>query len=160
MSALKGKLIQGLTVARRELLKLSQNEKEIGSTKNQEKDKIRVDTATRILYSLQLDMLPTPRDRIREDHTEPFIYKNELQSISQGTTSKLQILNEMANSIVSVEEEESKIRNELSDIILRGEKEHGPLAERLVTMEDQYKFLTDLELELMNIRIKREYNSL
>ena len=40
------------------------------------------------------------------------------------------------------------------DIILRGEKEHGPLAERLVTLEDQYKILTDLELELINIMEK------
>ena len=59
MSASKGKLIQGLTVAKKELLKLAQNEKEIGSTRNQEKDKIRIDTATRILYFLLLDMLPT-----------------------------------------------------------------------------------------------------
>ena len=60
----------------------------------------------------------------------------------------------MATSIVSVEEEESKIRNELSDIILRGEREHGPLAERLAMLEDQYKILTDLELELINIMEK------
>ena len=60
----------------------------------------------------------------------------------------------MANSIVSVEEEESKIRNELSNIILKGEKEHGPLAERLVTLEDQYKLLTNLEQELMDIKKK------
>ena len=60
----------------------------------------------------------------------------------------------MANSIVSVEEEESKIRNELSNIILKGEKEHGPLAERLVTLKDQYKLLTDLEQELMDIKAK------
>ena len=46
MNALKSKLIKGLTVAKKELLKLAQNEKEIGSTRNQEKDKIRIDTAT------------------------------------------------------------------------------------------------------------------
>ena len=60
----------------------------------------------------------------------------------------------MANSIVSVEEEECKIRNELNDVILKGEKEHGPLAERLVTLEDQYKLLTELEQELMDIKVK------
>ena len=130
------------------LLSLAQSEKDIGPTKDPKKDKLRLDTATRILYFLQLDMLPTSRDGIREDNTEPFIYKDELQSITQGTRSKLQILNEMATSIVSVEEEESKIRNELSDIILRGEKEHGPLAKRLAILEDQYKILTDLEQEL------------
>ena len=36
----------------------------------------------------------------------------------------------MATSIISVEEEESRIRNELSEIILKGEKEHEPLEER------------------------------
>ena len=62
LSASKGKLIQGSTIAKKELLSLAQNEKEIGPTKNPEKDKIRLDTATRILYFLQLDMLPAPRD--------------------------------------------------------------------------------------------------
>ena len=124
LSASKSKLIQGSTVAKKELLSLAQNEKEIGPTNDPKKDKLRLDTATPILYFLQLDMLPTPRDGIREENTEPFIYKDELQSITQGMRSKLQILNEMATSIVSVEEEESKIRNELGEIILRGEKEH------------------------------------
>ena len=58
------------------------------------------------------------------------------------------------NSIVSVEKKESEIKNELNNIILKGDKEHGPLAERLVTLEDQYKFLTNLEQELMDIRKK------
>ena len=99
-------------------------------------------------------MLPTPRDGIQEDHTEPFIYKNKLQSITQETRDKLQILTEITNSIVSFEKEESEIKNELNNINLKGDKEHGPLAERLVTLEDQYKFLTNLEQELMDIRKK------
>ena len=60
----------------------------------------------------------------------------------------------MATSIVSVEEEESRIRNELSEIILRGEKEHGPLEKRLAMLKDQFRILTDLELELINIMEK------
>ena len=55
---------------------------------------------------------------------------------------------------MSVEKEESNIKNELNDVILKGDKEHGPLAERLVTLDDQYKFLTNLEQELMDIRKK------
>ena len=67
--------------------------------------------------------------------------------------SKLQILNEMATSIVSVEEEESRIRNELSEIILRGEKEHGPLEERLAMLKDQCRILTNLKLRrILTIR--------
>ena len=110
LSVSKSKLIQGSAIAKKELLSLAQNEKEIGPTKDPEKDKLRLDTATQILYFLQLDMLPTPRDGIREANTEPSIYKDELQSVTQGNKSKLQILNEMATSIVSVKEEESKIR--------------------------------------------------
>ena len=99
-------------------------------------------------------MLPTPRDGIRGDNAEPFIYKNELQSITQGMRSKLQILNEMVTSIVSIEEEESKVRNELGEIILKGEKEHGPLEARLAMLKEEYKVLTNLELELINIMEK------
>ena len=99
-------------------------------------------------------MLPTPRDGIREDHAEPFVYKNELQSLTQKTRDKLQTLTEIADSIVSVEEEETQVKEELNCIILEGDKEHGPLAERLVTLDDQYKFLTKLEQELMDIRKK------
>ena len=55
LSATKDKLIQELTMAKKELLSLAQNEKEIGPTKNPEEDKIRLNTATRILYFLQLD---------------------------------------------------------------------------------------------------------
>ena len=83
-----------------------------------------------------------------------FIYKNELQSLTQKTRNKLQTLTEIADSIVSVEEEETQVKEELNRIILEGHKEHGPLAERLVTLDDQYKFLTNLEQELMNIRKK------
>ena len=63
-SASKNKLIKELTVAKKELIKSAQDEKEIDSTSNQERDKVRIGTATRILYFLQLDMLPTPRDGI------------------------------------------------------------------------------------------------
>ena len=99
-------------------------------------------------------MLPTPRDGVRGDNAEPFIYKSELQSITLGTSSKLQILNEMATSIVSIEEEESKVRNELCEIALKGEKEHGPLEARLAALKEKYKVLTNLELELINIMEK------
>ena len=66
----------------------------------------------------------------------------------------MQILNEMAASIVSIEEEESKVRNEQCEIMLKGEKEHGPLEARLAVLKEEYKVLTNLELELINIMEK------
>ena len=74
--------------------------------------------------------------------------------MTQETRSKLEILNEIATSIVSIEEEESKLKNELSNTILGEEKEYGPLAERLVMLEEQYKLFTDLNQELMDIKEK------
>ena len=45
-SASKNKLIKELTVAKKELIKSAQDEKEIDSTSNQERDKVRIGTAT------------------------------------------------------------------------------------------------------------------
>ena len=56
--------------------------------------------------------------------------------------------------IVSIEEEESKVRNELGEIILKGEKEHGPLEARLAMLKEEYKVLTNLELQLVNVMEK------
>ena len=56
----------------------------------------------------------------------------------------------MATSIVSIEEEESQVRKELCEIMLKGEKEHGPLEARLAVLKEEYKVLTNLELELIN----------
>ena len=42
----------------------------------------------------------------------------------------------------------------MSNTILGEEKEYGPLAERLVMLEEQYKLFTDLNQELMDIKEK------
>ena len=40
----------------------------------------------------------------------------------------------------------------MNRIILESEKVHGPLSGRLVTLDDQYQLLAELEQELMDIR--------
>ena len=40
----------------------------------------------------------------------------------------------------------------MNRIILESENEHGPLAGRLVPLDDQYQLLAELEQELMDIR--------
>ena len=97
-----------------------------------------------------MDKLPITRNGIKEDPTEPLIYENELQSITQETRSKLQILNRMATLIANIEEEESELKNELSNTILR--EEYEPLTERLVKLEEQYKVFSELNQELMDIK--------
>ena len=49
-------------------------------------------------------------------------------------------------------EEENQVREDSNGIILESEKFHGPLAGRLITLEDQYQLLVELEQELMDIR--------
>ena len=50
-----------LKVAKEELVKSAQDEQKQESTGDQNKDKVRSDTATRILHLLGKDTLPTPR---------------------------------------------------------------------------------------------------
>ena len=55
---------------------------------------------------------------------------------------------------MKVKEEETRVREELNQFIIEAEKEHGPLASNLVMLDNKYKVLADLELELMDIRNK------
>ena len=51
-------------------------------------------------------------------------------------------------------EEETQIRDGLNHMILESEKVQGPLAQRLVTLEDLYQLLAELEQKLKDIRSK------
>ena len=77
-----------------------------------------------------------------------------MQAILQETRDKLAKLEKLQDTIVKVTEEETRVWEELNRFTIEAEKEHGPLANNLVTLDKKYKFLADLELELMDIRIK------
>ena len=83
---------------------------------------------------------------------EPVIYENEMQALTKETRDKLQTLTRIADTINKAGEEENQVREDLNHIILESEKVHGPLSERLVTLDDQYQLLAELERELMDIR--------
>ena len=80
------------------------------------------------------------------------VYENEIQTLSQETRDKLTIINKIQDTIEKVGEEETRVREELNRFTIEAEKEHGPLANNLVTLDKKYKVLADLELELMDIR--------
>ena len=65
------------------------------------KNKVRSDIATRTLYLLCKDTLPTPRAGNQEDPEELNIYEDELQSLTQETRDKLQTLTKIADAIDS-----------------------------------------------------------
>ena len=75
-----------------------------------------------------------------------------MQSLTQETRDKLQTLTKIVDAIDKAGEEETQVREDLNCIILESENEHGPLAGRLVTLDDQYQLLAELEQELMDIR--------
>ena len=52
--------------------------------------------------------------------------------------------------ITNIEKEESQLKNELSNKILR--EEYEPLTERLIKLEEQYKVFTELNQELMDVK--------
>ena len=141
-----------MKAAKEELIKSAQNEQKEESTGDQNMDKVRSDTATRILLILDKDTLPTPRTGNQENPEELDIYENELQSLAQETRDKLQTLTKIQDAIDKAGEEETQVREDLNHIILERENEHGPLAGRLVTLDDQYQLLAELEQELMDIR--------
>ena len=115
-------------------------------------DKVRNDTAARIHHLIGKNTLPTPRAGTRENPDELVLYENKLQSLAQETKDKLTTLAKIKNAIEKVGEEETQVREELNRLIVEAEKEHGPLADKLVTLDEKYQVLADLELELMDIR--------
>ena len=115
-------------------------------------DKVRNDTAARIHHLIDKNTLPTPRAGTRENPDELVIYESELQSLAQETRDKLTTLAKIQDAIEKVGEEETQVREELNWFIIEAEKEHGPLADKLVTLDEKYQVLADLELELMDIR--------
>ena len=80
------------------------------------------------------------------------VYENEIQTLPQETRDKLTIIDKIQDTIEKVDGEENRDREELNRFTIEAEKEHGPLANNLVTLDEKYKLLTDLELELMDIR--------
>ena len=64
---------------------------------------------------------------------------------SQETKDKLTTIDKIQNTIEKAGEEETRVREELNRFIIEAEKEHGPLANNLVTLDEKYKVLTDLE---------------
>ena len=98
--------------------------------------------------------MPTPKAGTQGEQDEPVIYDNELQLLSKETRDKLQTLTKTADTINKAREEETQIRDGLNHMILESEKVHRPLAQILVTLEDLYQLLAELDLELMDIRSK------
>ena len=64
----------------------------------------------------------------------------------------MQTLTKIVDTINKAGEEENQVKEDLNHIILKSEKVHEPLSKRLVTLEDQYQLLAELERELMDIR--------
>ena len=141
-------------VAIEDLIKAAQEERKKETTKDANKDRLKDETAARIHYSLQKGELPTIVTGTRKSPEETPIFENELQALSQGTRDKLSKLQQIQDTIVKVKDEETRVREELNQFIIEAEKEHGPLANKFVMLDNKYKVLADLELELMDIRDK------
>ena len=141
-----------MKAAKEELLKATQDERKKEATNDPGKDTVRDDTAARIYHLISKDTLPTPRAETRVSQDKFVIYKNEIQTRSQETRDKLTTLNKIQDAIEKVGQVETQVREDLNPFIVEAEKEHGSLAGKLVTLDEKYQALADLELELMDIR--------
>ena len=77
----------------------------------------------------------TTKDTLVEEFE---IAKKELVklAITKETRDKLRILTRIADTIDKAGEEEKQVREDLNNIILKSEKNHGLLSERLITLDD------------------------
>ena len=101
---------------------------------------------------LQRGKLPTVLTGTRKSADETPIFENELQTLSQDTRDKLAKLEKIQVTIAKLNEEENQIREKINQFTAACQQEHGgPLEERLVTLDETYKELASLELELMDI---------
>ena len=105
-------------------------------------------------YSLQNGELPTIVTGTRKSPEEIPIFEFELQALSQEIRDKLSKLQQIKDTIAKIKDEETRVREELNQFVLEAEKEHGPLANKFVILDNKYKILADLELELIDTRNK------
>ena len=88
---IKDRLVKEMEVAKKALTDLLKEE--LASlaepAEDENKDKVIRDTIRQLTSFLQEDELPTPKDGDREDHSEPNIYTNEIQTLSQQAQEKL-----------------------------------------------------------------------
>ena len=101
-------LVKEFEIAKKELVESAQDERKQESTGDQNRDKVKSDTATWILLHLDKDQLPTPRAGNWGDQEEPVIYENELQALTKETRDKLQTLTKIEDTIDKAEEEENR----------------------------------------------------
>ena len=135
-----------------ELLKAVQDEHRKESTDDAYLTKLREDTATQMQDLLQRGKLPTIVAGTRQSADETPIFENELQTLSQDTRDKLAKLEKIQVTIAKLNEEENQIKEKINQFTAASQQEHGgPLEERLVTLDENYKELASLELELMDI---------
>ena len=148
----RDQLIPESRASTEDLLNAAQKERRKDATNDANMDKLRDETATRIQALLQRNKLPTVITGTRKSPEETSIFENELQALSQDTRDKLTKLEQIQVTITKLNEEENQIREKINQFTAASQQEHGgSLEERLVTLDEKYKELASLELELMDI---------
>ena len=80
--ASRDSLLKELDTAKKELIKLTQDERKLETTSDQDKDKTRADTAAQVNNYLDQNKSPTPKEGTRKEQDNPIIYKKEIQLLS------------------------------------------------------------------------------
>ena len=100
---------------------------------DEDKDKVIRDTIRWLTSFLQEDKLPTPKDGEREDQSDPNIYTNELQTISQQAQENFKYIYYLTDKVRKAINEEKQARIELSTFELEIDTLMDPLLIRLLS---------------------------
>ena len=125
-------------IAKRELFKAVQEERNKGATKGSIQDMIRDKTANQIHRLLEKNQIPKLVNGTRESPNEIEVYKNERQTLSQKTRDKLAKVKQLQDAIEEVIQEENQVRDNLNQSRVEAEKEHGQLEEKLAILDKKY----------------------
>ena len=112
-----------------------QEERKKETTNDPIQDKIRDETAAWIHHFLEKNKLPKLVAGTRKSLSEPSVYENEIQTLSQETRDKLAKLDQLQDTIEEVTGEENEVRESLNQSIVKAKQEHGSLEDKLVILD-------------------------
>ena len=80
--ASRDSLLKEFETAKKELIKLTQHERNLSTTGEADKDKIRTITATQVYHHLDKNILPTPKEGTRKNQEDAAIDNDEMKLLS------------------------------------------------------------------------------
>ena len=116
---------------------------ELETTGDTTQDELRTATIARVHQHLELNVILSAKEGVREGQEDAAICNNEIKLLPQGIKDKLNILAQIQSRIETMEKEEAKIREDIHKMMVESKIEHGILSKRLVEIDQLDKILVE-----------------